>query len=68
MIRLQPAGIRAPPDRVGGSDVVPAECETGKWQTRILAEELESEFKFARQKSKLAGAIRGSYFVIKGEY
>jgi hypothetical protein len=29
--------------------------------------ELES-FKFARQKSKLAGTIRGSYFVIKGEY
>ncbi len=28
---------------------------------------LES-FKFARQKSKLAGTIRGSYFVIKGEY
>ena len=26
------------------------------------------EFKFARQKSKLAGTIRGSYFVIKGEY
>jgi len=25
-------------------------------------------FKFARQKSKLAGIIRGSYFVIKGEY
>jgi hypothetical protein len=25
-------------------------------------------FKFARQKSKLAGVIRGSYFVIKGEY
>jgi len=25
-------------------------------------------FKFARQKSKLAGSIRGSYFVIKGEY
>ena len=25
-------------------------------------------FKFARQKSKLAGTIRGSYFVIKGEY
>lgn len=24
-------------------------------------------FKFARQKSKLAGVIRGSYFVIKGE-
>ena len=25
-------------------------------------------FKFARQKSKLAGTIRGSYFVIKSEY
>ncbi len=30
--------------------------------------ELESRFKFARQKSKLAGTIRGSYFVIKGTY
>ncbi len=27
-----------------------------------------SKFKYARQKSKLAGTIRGSYFVIKGEY
>jgi hypothetical protein len=27
-----------------------------------------SAFKFARQRSKLAGEIRGSYFVIKGEY
>ena len=27
-----------------------------------------SSFKFARQKSKLAGTIRGSDFVIKGEY
>jgi hypothetical protein len=26
------------------------------------------DFKFARQKSKLAGTIRGSYFVIKGAY
>jgi hypothetical protein len=25
-------------------------------------------FKFARQKSKLAGTIRGSYFVVKGEH
>jgi hypothetical protein len=32
-----------------------------------VPEEL-SAFKFARQKSKLAGTIRGSYFVIKGEY
>jgi hypothetical protein len=30
--------------------------------------ELEGKFKFARQKSKLAGTIRGSFFVIKGEY
>jgi hypothetical protein len=27
-----------------------------------------SSFKFARQKSKLAGTIRGSYFVIKNEH
>ena len=32
-----------------------------------VPEEL-SAFKFARQKSKLAGTIRGSYFVIKGQY
>jgi hypothetical protein len=30
--------------------------------------ELESRFTFARQKSKLAGTIRGSFFVIKGEH
>lgn len=30
--------------------------------------ELEGKFKFARQKSKLAGTIRGSFFVIKAEY
>ena len=30
--------------------------------------ELESRFKFARQKSKLAGTIRGTYFVIKSVY
>jgi hypothetical protein len=33
-----------------------------------VPEELATRFKFARQKSKLAGTIRGSYFVIKGEY
>ena len=33
-----------------------------------VPEELAERFKFARQKSKLAGTIRGSYFVIKGEY
>ena len=30
--------------------------------------ELAANFKFARQKSRLAGVIRGSFFVIKGEY
>ncbi|WP_427170082.1 phage tail protein [Arthrobacter sp. 92] len=33
-----------------------------------IPEELAPRFKFARQKSKLAGVIRGSFFVIKGEY
>ena len=33
-----------------------------------VPEELASRFKFARQKSKLAGVIRGSFFVIKGEH
>ncbi|ATY13924.1 phage tail protein [Amycolatopsis sp. AA4] len=33
-----------------------------------VPEELADKFKFARQKSKLAGTIRGSYFVIKNEY
>jgi hypothetical protein len=33
-----------------------------------IPDELASKFKFARQKSKLAGTIRGSYFVIKKEY
>jgi hypothetical protein len=30
--------------------------------------ELAPRFKFAKQKSKLAGTIRGSFFVLKGEY
>ena len=33
-----------------------------------VPKELEDKFKFARQKSKLAGTIRGSFFVIKKEY
>jgi hypothetical protein len=33
-----------------------------------IPEELGEKFKFAKQKSKLAGTIRGSYFVIKGVY
>ncbi len=33
-----------------------------------VPDELADRFKFARQKSKLAGTIRGSYFVIKGEH
>lgn len=34
----------------------------------VPAELEEKKFKFARQKSKLAGTIRGSFFVIKKEY
>ena len=30
--------------------------------------ELALRFKFATQKSKLAGVIRGSYFALKGDY
>lgn len=33
-----------------------------------VPEELATRFKFARQKSKLAGTIRGSFFVIKHEH
>ena len=33
-----------------------------------VPQELQDKFKFVRQQSKLAGTIRGSYFVIKGEY
>ncbi|MDH2416669.1 phage tail protein [Nocardioides sp. CER19] len=33
-----------------------------------VPEELATRFKFARQSSKLAGTIRGSFFVIKGTY
>lgn len=30
--------------------------------------ELATRFKFATQKSKLAGVVRGSFFVVKGQY
>ena len=33
-----------------------------------IPEELAPRFKFARQKSKLAGTIRGSYFTFKNDY
>jgi hypothetical protein len=33
-----------------------------------VPEELAAKFKFARQKSKLAGTIRGSYFAFKNDY
>ncbi len=33
-----------------------------------VPKELATTFKFARQRSKLAGTIRGSFFIIKGEY
>ncbi len=37
-------------------------------ETMDVPDELATRFKFARQKSKLAGTIRGSFFVIKGTY
>ncbi len=33
-----------------------------------IPEELATRFKFARQRSKLAGTIRGTFFVIKGTH
>ena len=54
MYTLDDAGKRAVGFKLSDGMEVPAE--------------LASRFKFARQKSKLAGTIRGSFFVIKGEY
>jgi hypothetical protein len=54
MYALDPAGKRAVGFKLSDGMDVP--------------DELAERFKFARQKSKLAGTIRGSYFVIKGEY
>lgn len=33
-----------------------------------IPKEFEGKFKFARQRSKLAGEIRGTYFNVKGQY
>ncbi|HEL2053361.1 TPA: phage tail protein [Streptococcus suis] len=33
-----------------------------------IPKEFGGKFKFARQRSKLAGEIRGTFFVVKGEY
>jgi hypothetical protein len=54
MYTLDDAGKRAVGFKLSDGMEVPAE--------------LASQFKFARQKSRLAGTIRGSYFVIKNEY
>jgi hypothetical protein len=54
MYALDPAGKRAVGFKLSDGMEIPSE--------------LADRFKFARQKSKLAGTIRGSYFVIKGEY
>lgn len=53
MWALDPAGKRAVGFKLSRGMDVPDEL---------------SAFRFARQRSKLAGEIRGSYFVIKGEY
>jgi hypothetical protein len=54
MYTLDDAGKRAVGFKLSDGMEVPAE--------------LASRFKFARQKSRLAGTIRGSYFNIKNEY
>lgn len=51
---LEPGGKRAVGFKLSMGMDVPAELAT--------------KFKFARQKSKLAGEIRGTFFVVKGEY
>lgn len=53
MYTLDDAGKRAVGFKLSQGMEIPAEL---------------GKFKFARQKSKLAGEIRGSYFVIKGTY
>ena len=53
MYALDPAGKRAVGFKLSDGMEVPEEL---------------SSFKFARQRSKLAGTIRGSYFVIKQEH
>ncbi|OXM62718.1 phage tail protein [Amycolatopsis vastitatis] len=53
MYTIEEAGKRAVGFKLSDGMDVPAEL---------------ASFKFARQKSKLAGTIRGSYFVIKKEY
>jgi hypothetical protein len=53
MYTIDEAGKRAVGFKLSDGMEVPAEL---------------GSFKFARQKSKLAGTIRGSYFVIKKEY
>lgn len=54
MYALDPAGKRAVGFKLSEGMDVP--------------EELAERFKFARQRSKLAGTIRGTFFVIKGEH
>ena len=52
---LEPGGKRAVGFKLSDGMEVPAELQA-------------AGFKFARQRSKLAGTIRGSFFVIKHEY
>jgi hypothetical protein len=54
MYALDPGGKRAVGFKLADGMAVP--------------EELAERFKFARQRSKLAGTIRGSYFMIKQEH
>ena len=56
--------VHVRPRRRPGSGRSGSSCPTA-WRSPTSS---PTRFKFARQKSKLAGTIRGSYFVIKGEY
>ena len=72
--REHPDGLRVLRERaVDQRHVRPRRPEEAGGRVQALrrdggSHELASKFKFARQKSKLAGTIRGSYFVIKHEY
>ena len=64
VLRVRPVGQRALHPCRGGKRAVGFKLSDGM----EVPDELAAQFKFARQKSKLAGTIRGTYFVIKGTY
>ena len=59
---------RAAPASAGKTSVYSSGPMGGALVAEVPEELAAAGFKFARQKSKLAGVIRGSFFVIKGDY